>query len=80
MPYYVIFQDENGKYGHDGPHTLPQQAQTWADDNVHSKFCEIIEARGRNWDQARNEVKHKLAELLHDANFGTKRIYDLELE
>jgi len=77
MPYWVISADDKGKLIHSGPFTLPQQAQNYSDDNVKSKFNEIIQTRSSSWDRARGEVKFKLSELFKDTRFGTKRIFDV---
>ena len=76
MPYWVISADKKGKLVHSGPFMTAVRAQKYADDNVHSKLCEIVETRGRNWDTARGEVKYKLAEIFRDAGYGTKRIFE----
>lgn len=78
MPYWVISSDSKGKLVHSGPFLSTMRAQKYADDNVHSKLSEIIETRGRNWDTARGEVKYKLSEILKDAGYGTKRIFEEE--
>ena len=78
MPYWVISSDEKGKLIHSGPFAFESKAQTYADDNVHSQLCEIIETRGRTWDTARGEVKFKLSEILKDAKYGAKRIFSDE--
>ena len=80
MPYWIISADDKGKLIHSGPFTLPQQAQNYADENVKSKFCETIQTRSSSWDRARGEVKFRLSELFKDARYGTKRIYEMELE
>lgn len=80
MPHWVISADDKGKLIHSGPFTLPQKAQTYADENVHSQFCEIVETRSGRWPVARGEVKFKLSERFKDAKYGTKRVYAEELD